>query len=54
MDYIHYNPVKHELVKKLADWPWLTYHKYIESGRYSKTYFTEMQEEVNGLFIGEA
>ncbi len=53
VDYIHYNPIKHELVKNLADWPWSTYHKYIESGRYSKTYFTDMQEELNGMFIGE-
>lgn len=28
VDYIHYNPVKHRLVRNVEDWPWSTYHKY--------------------------
>ena len=33
-DYIHYNPVKHNLVKKVDDWPWSTYHRYLKQGFY--------------------
>ena len=53
IDYIHYNPIKHGLVKALDDWPWSTYHKYVESGRYGKVDLEEMQESVNNLFVRE-
>jgi putative transposase len=33
-DYIHFNPVKHELVEKPQDWLWSTFHKYVELGEY--------------------
>ena len=36
VDYIHYNPVKHGLVKHVADWPWSTYHKYVKEGFYGR------------------
>jgi putative transposase len=32
VDYIHYNPVKHGLVRQVEDWPWSTYHKYVKEG----------------------
>jgi putative transposase len=28
MDYIHYNPVKHGLVKRVSDWEWSSFHRY--------------------------
>jgi len=34
VDYIHFNPVKHELVKDVADWPWSTYHRFVKEGFY--------------------
>ncbi|MBL7107096.1 MAG: transposase [Phycisphaerae bacterium] len=34
VDYIHYNPLKHNLVKTLEDWPWSTYHKFVKQGFY--------------------
>jgi putative transposase len=34
MNYIHYNPVKHGLVKRAADWPWTSLHRLIEEGKY--------------------
>ena len=33
-DYIHYNPVKHGLVNNIADWPWSSFHRYVQSGVY--------------------
>jgi putative transposase len=34
MDYIHYNPVKHGYVNCVADWPYSTFHRYVEAGIY--------------------
>ncbi len=31
LNYIHANPVKHELVRSAVDWPWSSLHKYIET-----------------------
>ncbi len=33
-DYIHYNPVKHGLVKSAADWPYSTFHRFVQRGVY--------------------
>jgi len=32
VDYIHYNPVKHGLVKRVADWPYSSFHRYVRQG----------------------
>ncbi|WP_018233411.1 REP-associated tyrosine transposase [Thioalkalivibrio thiocyanodenitrificans] len=32
VDYIHYNPVKHGLVAKPAEWPYSSIHRFIERG----------------------
>ncbi|HUZ30717.1 MAG TPA: transposase [Xanthobacteraceae bacterium] len=32
VDYIHYNPVKHGLVSRVADWPHSSFHRYVERG----------------------
>ena len=32
VDYIHYNPVKHGLVTRVADWPHSSFHRYVEQG----------------------
>ncbi|MGD8570646.1 MAG: transposase [Gammaproteobacteria bacterium] len=34
IDYIHYNPVKHGLVSQVTDWPYSTFHKYVNEGLY--------------------
>lgn len=33
-DYIHYNPVKHGLVKAPREWPHSTFHRFVEKGIY--------------------
>ncbi|WLP94928.1 transposase [Psychrobacter sp. M13] len=35
MDYIHYNPVKHGLVKRVIDWQYSSFHRYVKAGVYS-------------------
>jgi putative transposase len=34
LDYIHRNPLKHELVSRVADWPHSTFHHYHAAGIY--------------------
>jgi REP-associated tyrosine transposase len=32
VDYIHFNPVKHGLVKWAQDWPYSSFHRYVKRG----------------------
>ena len=32
VDYIHFNPVKHDLVKSVKDWPYSSFHRYVSRG----------------------
>ncbi|WP_051304981.1 REP-associated tyrosine transposase [Chitinilyticum litopenaei] len=34
MDYLHFNPVKHGLVSRVADWPYSTFHTLVSTGVY--------------------
>ena len=34
IDYIHMNPVKHGWVKKVKDWQYSTFHRYVAQGIY--------------------
>jgi putative transposase len=35
IDYIHYNPVKHGWVMRVKDWPYSSFHRFVEQGIYS-------------------
>ncbi|MBA4421325.1 MAG: transposase [Anaerolinea sp.] len=35
LDYIHFNPVKHSLVKSVSEWPWSSFHRYVKEGYYA-------------------
>lgn len=34
VDYIHINPVKHGYVKRVSDWPYSTFHRFVARGIY--------------------
>ena len=34
LDYLHWNPVRHALVERVADWPWSSYHRLVREGVY--------------------
>lgn len=36
VNYIHYNPIKHGLVKDLHDWPYSSFHHYVLTGQISE------------------
>lgn len=32
VDYVHWNPMKHGLVQRIADWPYSSFHRYVRLG----------------------
>ena len=34
VDYVHFNPVKHQHVRRVADWPYSSFHRYVAQGIY--------------------
>lgn len=35
LDYVHINPLKHGLVDRVRDWPYSSFHRYVERGVYA-------------------
>nr|WP_313931832.1 MULTISPECIES: hypothetical protein [Nostoc] len=52
VEYIHYNPVKHGLVKAPKDWEYSSFHRSIRQGKYDIMWGTE-QEFVFDSNIGK-
>ncbi|MFO1431082.1 MAG: transposase [Candidatus Competibacteraceae bacterium] len=50
IDYVHINPVKHGYVKRVADWPYSTFHRDVERGIYARDW---AGEGVADLEVGE-
>ena len=38
INYIHYNPVKHGLVKQAKEWEYSTFVKYVKQGLYDENW----------------
>lgn len=38
ISHIHSNPVKHDHVPRVADWPYSTFHRYIRAGVYPENW----------------
>jgi putative transposase len=34
VDYTHWNPRKHNLVARVRDWPWSSFHRFVAAGQY--------------------
>ena len=49
-DYIHWNPVKHGLVRCAADWPYSTFHRFAVAGIYPENWGVAGNEFGNGKF----
>ena len=45
MDYIHYNPVRHGWVQRVADWPHSTFHRYVRMGVYPEDWGGVVEDE---------
>jgi putative transposase len=49
IDYIHFNPVKHGHVTRVADWPHSSFHRYVERGLLAADWGGDMRE-IHGSF----
>ena len=52
-DYLHWNPVKHGHVSRVADWPYSTFHRYVRDGRYQKDWGGGSVNDLDGEIFGE-
>ena len=34
VDYVHWNPRKHNVAARVQDWPWSTFHRFVKEGEY--------------------
>jgi putative transposase len=50
-NYIHYNPVKHGLVKTVDEWQFSTYHKYKKKGWYPQDTVWDTESLNDPLFM---
>ena len=46
MDYIHYNPVKHELAKSPAEWPYSSFSRSVKMGWYKPDWGSTISSDV--------
>jgi len=51
MDYIHYNPVKHGLVRKVSKWPYSSFSRCIQRGWYLQEWGDSVAEDVINMDI---
>jgi putative transposase len=35
VDYVHWNPRKHELAPRVQDWKWSSFHRFVRAGEYT-------------------
>ena len=49
VNYIHWNPVKHGLVRNVKDWPYSSFHKFVKKGVYQQNWVCEDDD----LEVGE-
>ena len=50
IDYIHFNPVKHGYCEQVLDWPYSTFHAYVEYGVYPNDWAGALRELDPGRF----
>ena len=51
VDYIHFNPVKHGLARRVRDWPYSSFHRYVQEGRLPDDWAGDIGE--SGTDFGE-
>ena len=46
LDYIHYNPVKHGYVQRAIDWPYSSFHLWVERKVYPRDWATQLDMDL--------
>ena len=49
VDYIHFNPVRHGHVTRVADWPYSSFHRFVERGLLAVDWGGDLKE-IEGSF----
>jgi putative transposase len=53
IDYVHINPVKHGLVKRVHDWAPSSFHRHVELGIYPADWAGDLSQRDDGAKFGE-
>ena len=53
VEYIHWNPVKHGYAKNVKDWPYSSFHLFVERGIYSLDWGSEFETKQDSDGYGE-
>jgi putative transposase len=53
LDYLHWNPVKHGYVKRVSDWPYSTFHRFVARGLYPPDWGGITEAEMAKTNFGE-
>jgi putative transposase len=48
VDYVHINPFKHGLVQQVRDWPYSSFHRFVEAGIYPSDWAGKLMELTSG------
>ncbi|MGZ5069753.1 MAG: REP-associated tyrosine transposase [Methylobacter sp.] len=48
IDYVHVNPLKHGHVRRVIDWPYSTFHRYVAQGIYPSHWCGDIDAIVRG------
>ncbi|QBR83522.1 transposase [Legionella israelensis] len=48
VNYIHYNPVKHQLVQNVSHWPYSSFHAYVNKGIIAKNWSDHSEQGCYG------
>jgi putative transposase len=48
LDYLHFNPVKHGHAARVSEYPWPSFHRWVEMGEYDPTWGTAEVTDVPG------
>jgi putative transposase len=50
VEYIHYNPVRHGLVKSPKDWEYSSFHRYVREGKYNMMWGSDTSLQIEDGF----
>ncbi len=53
LDYVHYNPVKHGLVRNVSEWLWSSFHRYVRLGYYDASWGGSVGVQSDEMEYGE-
>jgi putative transposase len=53
IDYIHWNPRKHGLVRRVRDWKWSSFHRFVRLGQYDIGWGGEAPDDCGEAGWGE-